>query len=561
MTKSTKQNSPETTTDSSKIQTLIFGRLALTFLIVVVSWLWVNYYTDLPIDSFPGRLFWVFFLTIGLTLLYFLIARFNKNFLWQVRFQFAVDLFLITVVCFETGNLNSPFVTLYIILVAVSGIFFAKRETLIFAVVSTASFATLIFFSNETLSRSFINDELTTKELQILAFNSISILIVGLLAAHLSERRKIKEKLKSIEESFEDLNVLHEIIIESIRSGLITTDLGGKIRNFNRAAQDISGIRTQEIIGDSVYTLFGDDIRSAVDISLLRAAENNEFPTEHFESIMSIPGKTNGSANSTEVACSVAPLIAKTGMVNGLILTFQDLSEIRSMEKSLRQGDRLAAVGRMAAGLAHEIRNPLGSMSSALQFLEENVKATGPESELLAVVQREADRLNNIITNFLTYSRLSVGTSERNLSETMDINAAISDCLVLFRHSPEIEETHILKSDLPNKPVFVSGSETQIKQVLWNLIQNAIQSMPTGGTLDVRLKDFPGKSVRITLEDSGCGISSEISERLLEPFVSGSSGAGLGLSIVHTIIQDHGGKLDIESKEKEGTRVTVELPY
>ncbi|NNF00912.1 MAG: PAS domain S-box protein [Pyrinomonadaceae bacterium] len=560
MTRTSNKGYSKTSANYAKTQRLILGRLALTFFLAAVSWLWIIKFGTAPSAQMPETLVWLVLAAIGLTALYFLILRSNRNYLLQARLQFLVDIVLITVLCVETATLDSPFVTLYIVLVSVSGVFLGKRDTLIFSIICAVSFSMLSLFSSESVFQ-IAADGGVPRTLQILAFNSVSILIVGLLAANLAERRKIKRKLKATEESFEDLNVLHEVIIQSMRSGLITTDLAGRMRSFNRAAEDITGIRAVEVIGDSVYTLFGEDIRPSVDISLRRAAENDEFPTEHFEAVISSRFAKSGTTRKATVACSVVPLIGKSGMVNGLIIVFQDISDIRSMELSLRRADRLAVVGRMAAGLAHEIRNPLGSISSALQFLEENIKASAPESELLSVVQSEADRLNNIITNFLSYSRRSAGRVEKEQFQSMDIRAAIEDCMVLFRHSVEVEPDHIFNSDLPKTPVFINANETRIKQVLWNLVQNSIQAMPGGGKLDLKLSDIPGNRVKIILEDTGCGIKTRDMEHLFEPFSSGARGAGLGLSIVHSIVEDHGGKLDISSKVGEGTRVTVELPH
>jgi two-component system sensor histidine kinase PilS (NtrC family) len=249
------------------------------------------------------------------------------------------------------------------------------------------------------------------------------------------------------------------------------------------------------------------------------------------------------------------------GMVNGLILTFQDITEIRSMEESLRRSDRLAAVGRMAAGLAHEIRNPLGSMSSALQYLDENLERSNAEANLMDVVLREADRLNEIITDFLSYARLSADDSSKSKFEDFDVVEAIRDCFVLLTHSPEIGDTHSIHKNLPSAPVSITANKTQIKQVLWNLFQNSINAMPDGGTLNVSLTDRPGKDIHIVFEDTGCGMSSEKLEHLFEPFSNGSNGAGLGLFIAHKIIGDHGGQIFVESRENIGTKFTVALPH
>jgi two-component system sensor histidine kinase PilS (NtrC family) len=546
-----------------KIRRLIFGRLALIFLLLLASWWWSNNFLDLSFKSFPNSVFMLFATLIGLTILYLLVLRFNQNYFRQVCGQFLTDVFLVTWIVWETGDVVSPYVTLYIVLITVVGFFFGRLGTVLIALLCAVCFTTLAILSAQSFIYSFSGDVSPSKFVQNLAFNNVGILVVGLLAAYISERRRVGERLKETEESFADLHVLHERILESIRSGLITTDLGGIIQSFNRAAQDISGFRVGEVFGQSVFSIFGEEIRPSVYACINNALEGNTFPTEHFEAVIKVERDEENAARKVTVACSVSPLIGKNGLIYGLIFTFQDISEIRAMEETLRRSDRLAAVGRMAAGLAHEIRNPLGSMSSALQFLQEKVPPETPEGDLTEVVLRESDRLNKIITNFLAYARPSANVFSKEKFELTDVNAAMRDCLVLLRHSPEIKDTHRVDSELPESPVMIKANETQIKQVFWNILRNSVEAMPDGGNLRVRLNEIPERNIQITFEDTGRGISKENLEHLFEPFSSGggSNGTGLGLSIVRKIVQDHGGHIEIQSRENIGTKVIVEFPH
>jgi two-component system, NtrC family, sensor histidine kinase PilS len=543
---------------ADKIRRLIAGRLALIFLLLVASWWWKSTYLQLTDENFPAGLFLLFLFSTGLTLVYLVALKFDRHYLWQTRVQFAIDVFLITWIVWLTGDVISPYVTLYIISISVVGFFLGRSETLFFAVLSAACFSALSILSAHSLIFSLSGDVPPSRMMQIVGFNNVAILIVGLLAARLSERRRVSERLRETEENFADLNLLHERILASIRSGLITTDLDGTIRAFNRAAEEISGLDASEAIGQSVFSVFSGEIRKPIE-SCLRATAVDEFPAEHFEAAINTPDEIHASRQAT-VACSAAPLVGRRGKVYGLILTFQDITEIRVMEATLRRSDRLAAVGRMAAGLAHEIRNPLGSMSAALQFLRGNVPPATPEAELMDVVLRESDRLNRIITNFLTYARPSAGIFAKNDFETTDIGEAIRDCMVLLQHSPEVKQTHSLEYELPETPVRIRANETQLKQVFWNLSKNSIQAMPEGGRLNVRVRENGGKKVQIVFEDTGLGINPESLEHLFEPFSHGSRGTGLGLSIVHKIVTDHGGRIDVQSRQREGTRITVELP-
>jgi two-component system sensor histidine kinase PilS (NtrC family) len=539
---------------SGKIKGLIFGRIALIFLLLLASWWWNSSYLELPEDHFPGGLFLVFVFSLGLTVAYLFFLRFNQNYRRQIHVQFLIDVLLITCIIWQTGDVVSPYVTLFIILTSVAGFFLNRNETVFLAVFCALCFSTLATLSARSLIYTVSNAIPATRFMQIVAFNNVAILVVGLLAGRFSERRRVNEELRETIELFADLHILHERIVESIRSGLITTDLEGRIYAFNRAAEEISGLSANTVIGQSIFSMFGEQIRSIVDLCL-GSVQSDEFQAKHFEAELSI-----NAARREAVACMIAPLVGKTGRVNGLILNFQDLTQLRVMEETLRRSDRLAAVGRMAAGLAHEIRNPLGSMSSALQFLQQKVPPATDEAELMEVVLRESDRLNKIITNFLTYARPSADIFAKDGFGETDVGEAIRDCMLLLKHSPEVLENHSLEFELPAAPVKIKANETQIKQVFWNLSKNSIQAMPEGGKLNVRIKEFPGKNVQIVFEDTGAGINPESLEHLFEPFATGARGTGLGLSIVHKIISDHGGRIDVQSQRKIGTRITVELP-
>lgn len=550
-----------------KIYRLIFGRLALTLPLLLASWWWTSSYLQLSSEILPGRFFLFFLVSIVVTIVYFFFLRLDKNFLWQIRIQFLIDIFLITWFVRETGDITSPYVVLYIVLISVAGVFFGTFETLFVAGLCAASYTLLSILTTQSLIYSFSGEVPPSRVLQTIAFNNVAILIVGLLSARLSERRRVREQLRETTENlreteanFSDLHALHERIVESIRSGLITTDLEGKIYKFNRAAEEISGLQSGEIIGRSIFSLFGDELRTPVNLCL-GAVESPEFSIEHFEA--EIRATQDGSENKRRVTivCSVSSLVGKTGNIYGLIFTFQDLTQIRAMEETLRRSDRLAAVGRMAAGLAHEIRNPLGSMSAALQFLQAKVPPATPEASLMKVILSESDRLNKIISDFLTYALTSADGFPKDTFSVTDVGEAIRDCLTLLRHSPEVKDTHVLECELSETPVNIKANETQIKQVFWNLLKNSIQAMPDGGKLNVKLNEFPGKNVQIVFEDTGGGISPEYLEHLFEPFSSHARGTGLGLSIVHKIVRDHGGRIDVQSQIGEGTKITVELPH
>jgi two-component system, NtrC family, sensor histidine kinase PilS len=533
---------------TNRIQTLIIGRLLIIFLLLVAGWFWNSGYTKLSIEDFPIGLLSIFLISVGLTIVYFFLLRLNKNYAWQVRLQFLIDALLITWLVWRTGDLTSPYITLYIVLISVSSIFLSAKRTLLIAFLCVILFTGLSILTITSLLYSFSATPETAKTIQIISFHDVAFLVVGLLAARLSDRRASGEQqLLEATKTLANLRVLHERIVASIRSGLITTDLGGEIYTFNKAAEEITGFSARDMIGKSVFSLLG-----SIEYSITPSLETTETGDQplRFEADL-----INPEGFVVHVGYGISPLFSENGETTGLIITFQDLTAIRSMEESVRRKDRLAAVGRVAAGLAHEIRNPLGAMRGAIQVLQTQTPPDTAQASLMDIILRESDRLNKIITNFLTYARPRVS----NFSE-IDVREAISDTFTLLKHSPDVKENHELNYELPDKPVNISADPTQLKQIFWNLARNSIQAMPDGGKLNVKLAKLINQRVQIIFEDTGRGMSPEQVERLFEPFSNSTTGGtGLGLSIVYQIVKDHGGTINVRSREGNGTTITIEL--
>jgi two-component system sensor histidine kinase PilS (NtrC family) len=518
------------------------------FLLLVASWIWNSGQLKLSFEDLPRGFFLVFVISVGLAVVYFFVLRLNENYRLQIWFQFLLDALLITWLVWHTGSLSSPYITLYIVLIGISSVFLSSRATLLIAAFCVILFSGLSVLVAFEAIDSFGVTLAPTKIIQIIAFNDVVYLVVGLLASRLSDRHASGEQLKQTAKNLANLRVLHERIVESIRSGLVTTDLEGKIYTFNAAAAEITGHKAEEMRGKSIFSLFGNINLPIADS--LEATDTGEQPPRFETDCMTPEGY------GVRVGYNISPLFSEDGETTGLVLTFQDLTEIRTMEENVRRKDRLAAVGRVAAGLAHEIRNPLGAMRGSIQVLQMQTPPESSQAALMEIILRESDRLNNIITNFLTYAKPRVG----NFLET-EVCEAISDTFTLLRHSPDIKENHVLETVLPENPVMISADSTQLKQIFWNLARNSIQSMPEGGKLKITLRELENERIRILFEDSGCGMSAKQVERLFEPFSeSKTGGTGLGLSIVYQIIRDHNGTINVRSLENQGTTITVELP-
>ena len=534
--------------EMQRLQTLVIGRLLAIFLLLVTSWFWYSGTLRLSFDNFPQGIFLVFLISVGLTIVYFFWLRLSKNYASQVRVQFFLDALLITWLVWRTGDLTSPYITLYIVVISVASFFMKPLSTLLMSAMCGFFFIVLAVLSLTSMIETSGTPQTAAKAVQIISFHVVAMLVVGLLASRLSERRYSGDELKETAQTLASLRLLHERIVESIRSGLVTTDLDGNIYTFNAAATEITGYHVDEVLGKNIEFLFG-DIREQIDLSLEAAGEGDQLP--RFEADLLTP-----EGFAVRIGYSVSLLFTQKHEATGLIITFQDLTEIRSMEESVRRKDRLAAVGRVAAGLAHEIRNPLGAMRGAIQVLETNTQPGSLQSGLMDIILKESDRLNNIITNFLGYARPMAAT----FADT-DVGEAIRDTIVLLKHSPDVRGKHKLVDDLTDKPVMITADSSQLKQIFWNLARNALQAMPEGGELRIGLESIPNKRIRITFADTGRGMSSEQVEQLFEPFSNSTTGGtGLGLSIVYQIVRDHNGIINVRSREGEGTTITVELP-
>jgi two-component system sensor histidine kinase PilS (NtrC family) len=245
----------------------------------------------------------------------------------------------------------------------------------------------------------------------------------------------------------------------------------------------------------------------------------------------------------------------------GFVFTFQDVTEARRHEREARIQQRLAAVGEMAAGIAHEIRNPLASMSGSLQILRQELPLSEEQSQLMDIVLRESDRLNDTIRSFLAYAK-----PQRNASVRLDLRPIVTDTVTLLQNSPERLETHAVKCEVPKEPVWCLADEAQIRQIVWNLATNGLRAMPEGGTLTLSTSLWPADAeapgmVTISVTDEGIGIDPGEIDGILQPFRGGfARGTGLGLSIVHRIVSDYGGELSLTSQRGHGTTATVKLP-
>ena len=487
---------------------------------------------------------------LAATLVYALLLRFTRVSLSaQTGVQVAVDLLLISWLVAVSGDLHSPFAALYIVVISVASILLGVRAALVSAVGSALAYTSVMFgigfgwFSGAAEPASAAAIAGTT------GLYAAAFLFVGLLAAQLAARQT-RADVQLIETTHElaSLRTLHERIVESIRSGVVTTDLQGHIYTCNVAAEEITGYEADHLRGEEASILFG-PLAGRIEESLGAAREGQLSP--RYEADCLTP-----EGLRVRLGYTISPLAGDDGEPRGLVISFQDLTHVRSLEETSRRQDRLAAVGRVAAGIAHEIRNPLAAMRGAIQVLHADANGDPAQAELMEIILRESDRLNRIITDFLTYARPRRG----ELADT-DVREHLRETFTLLRHSPEARAEHTIEEDYTDEPAHVVADAAALRQVFWNLARNALSAMPEAGRLRVELRHVPGRRLRITFTDTGRGMSPEQVERLFEPFSSSTTGGtGLGLSIVYQIIRDHGGTINVRSREGHGTTIIIELP-
>lgn len=531
-----------------KVWWLIFGRVVTAVCLLWAGARWTH-------GDLRGQGAWrspgtILLLIGGLTIIYALAQRLSRALVLQARAQFLIDILLVTWLIWITYDIRSPYTALYIVIISLVSVFLGPRDAIVASVGCALAFTgcALAVFSGIGPRPSQLIQSSLSETIQSVGLFDVAFFVVGLLSARLAERQSRSDvQLIAATQSLASLRALHERIVESIRSGVVTTDLEGRIYTFNAAAEEITGYDAADVRGEEASILFGDiseDIKQA-----LHAVEAGEASPRFEASCLTAEGLR------LRLGFGISPLFSESGETTGIVITFQDLTQIRALEEASRRQDRLAAIGRMAASIAHEIRNPLAAMRGSIQMLRAEMGADLAQAELMEIILRESDRLNRIIADFLNYAR-----PRSIVRSPTDVGELLRETFTLMRHSPEMTDQQQLEELLPDEPLWAEVDAEQMRQVFWNLTRNALQAMPNAGTLRAEVGNKSDGRLRIIFTDSGCGMSPEQVEHLFEPFSSTTGGSGLGLSIVYQIIRDHGGTINAHSREGQGTTIMIELP-
>ena len=532
-----------------KLLWLIGGRAAvITLLLGSAILIQIKAPGSLAVDPF----FFMIGLTYALTVVYTLALPFVERHRWMIDLQLGADAIIVSAIVHFTGGVISYFTSLYVLPIIAAAMIQSWRGGIMVAVLGSLIYTGIgaSQYAVEPLLPVSVAASLPTLRVALftVGLNVFGFLVVAVLSGYLAEGLvRADARLEKASTELADLQAFSQHVINSLTSGLMTTDMNGRVMTFNGAAETITGLTARAVVGR-------------------HAEEVLQFPPE-LEGVFARPHRrprltrlevpfTRGDGRQIELGLSGAPLMTPRGET-GFLLIFQDVTEARKQDRETHVQQRLAAVGQMAAGIAHEIRNPLASMSGSIQILRQELPLTEEQGQLMDIVLRESERLNDTIRSFLAYAR-----PQRQALTTFDVRTVITDTARLLENSPELHETHVIAVDVPDSPVRLQADEAQIRQIVWNLATNGLRAMPSGGRLTLSASsDENAGEVTLTVSDEGVGIAAEEIEGIFQPFRGAfMKGTGLGLSIVHRIVSDYGGEIKVTSNKGEGTALRVRFP-
>ena len=466
-----------------------------------------------------------------------------KHYRKFINAQLSWDLLFVVLVLFFTGGVESLYSFLFILVIIAASVFCPRPQLLVVASASSILYGSLLDLQYygylPVLSSQVINKDIHHYDVFYAVFLHVgAFFLTALLSSALAERlRRSEEAREKREIDYEDLEHLNQFILTNINSGLMVINSAGRIRSFNSAASKITGYSLEEVYNRPVEAIL---------------PEFGPFGSDDSSDV--VRGETDYKKHENEVLSlgfSASRVADKDGAPLGLLIAFQDLTEYKALEEQLNRADRLAAVGRLASGLAHEIRNPLASISGSVQLLLEDEKVSNEDRHLMNIVVKEADRLSLLLSDFLNFARPSVLQLEK-----IDMSALVDELIVLVNASGQFQGVTIEKKC--QGPAQMIVDPQKMNQVLWDLMINAGDAAKPDGRIRIEINGAQGE---IVIEDSGAGITDEDQEKLFEPFyTTKDKGTGLGLANVYANIEAHQGRIYVEPGDLGGARFIIELP-
>jgi two-component system sensor histidine kinase PilS (NtrC family) len=539
-----------------RLVALMAARLALALLSLLIA-LAVDTSVDLGIEDWRGLYGTVAMAFVATALYGVALPRVRRRRRFAAM-NVVTDIGIVSALVHFSGNADTVFAFLYLLVAVYGALLFERGGALAVAGLASLAYGAVLV-AGRWLGPVPDSAAALPRAMLIGAWimHSLATISAAALASVLSaELRRTGEALRQRTHDLDRLWKLHRHTVESLMSGLLTTDPEGRITSFNPEAERITGLRAHEALGREVEEVIPGVCAEAIRRSgSLRGSR------------VRISYRSSRGGSWLGVAAYV--LRDDEGRPSGHVVIFQDVSEVVEMERELRRSERLAAVGELSASMAHEIRNPLAAISGSIQMLQDEGVRRGEQSQrLMDIVLRETDRLNLLLTEFLEYAR--PGPLRR---EPLLLEEVVAEVLTIFEGS---------RSDAPAVDVSIEpglrlcADPGLLRQLLWNLVLNAAQAMPQGGRIGIEGHAFrapqegPGGDrndgleagwIELGVHDGGPGIPAETLDRIFDPFFTTKpGGTGLGLATVHRIVEEHGGSIRVQSAAGKGTSFHVRLP-
>jgi len=516
-----------------RLQVIILIRLLIVTILVGSFYIFRIGYSNVVFpDIFPYFIATICFLSI----IYAVAIRWLKTFSLFTIFAYAqivIDIFSEIVFVYLTGGIESWFsFTIFLSIISAS-IVLNSRASYYMATLSSILYALLIGLQSHNLLFASAKNIFSSKDYIYNAFTYIiSFYLIAFLSAYFSKELYFAtQSLQEKEADINNLRVLSRDIIESMPSGVFTTDLNWRIITFNRSAEKITGITHSEAMGKTPREIFP----FLQNINLKKQWERIE-----------------GEVEAKYIGIRFGTLKDSLGEPTGMIGVFQDLTDIKAMESEIQKKEKWAYIGELSALIAHELRNPLASLKASIEMLREKKVSEKHAEHLMEIALSEMDRLNNIITDFLLYAK-----PQEPDKKPFDLHQSLKDMVTLLLSSETNNKNVSILENLEGK-LFINGDSKQLQQVFWNLCINAIDAVSEGGNISISTRKM-NNTVEIIFKDTGTGISKEDKEKIFYPFfTTKEKGTGLGLSVAHKIIEAHGGKITVESHGR-GTGATFKV--
>jgi len=528
-------------------------RLMLFRVVMVTTLLSVATYVEAVSETLltVNPLYFVIGATYALTVVHGAALRLVPSRRALAHAQVLGDLVIVSALVYLIGGVRPGFQLLYVLSVMSATMLVPRRDALALAGVATALYGAMLAGVRQGLlpaqGLADVHDAHPRAVLYAVFLLGVACVTVALLGSYLAEREQhAGARLREATLEVADLRGLNQVIVDSIQSGLMTTDADGRILYVNGFGVSILGRPPDALRG----SLVGDVLGSP----LLRPAELQQRAASRGLARLEVSYQ-HPAGRVLEIGVSVTPLATHEPARRGCLVVFQDLTEIRRLEEEVRTKEKLAAVGEMAAQLAHEIRNPLGSIRGSAQVLSAEPALGEEQGRLLDIISRESKRLSDTLNRFLYQAR-----TPARPRQPVDLLPVVESAVTLLRNGSEVGPDHLVSFEADEGPHVCLADADQIAQVFWNLARNGLEAMPGGGRLDVALRRV-GSDVVLSVRDEGHGIARDEQRRLLGPLAApGRPGAGLGLAIVFQIVRQHGGDISVLSAAGQGTQFEVRLP-